>query len=314
MKLLLPKTDYFSYNRNVLAEIGNILKKYLKKNQNLSLFFQDDPKLSPQLLKLLNEEIIDLFLKIRLIRMSDNEYLWHFMPIYGHNLLLFCDLPKFKLHTHYVWVSENLQGGSWAFARSLPVKKGVKVLDLGTGTGLLALNARLKGGTSLGVDINSRAIKLSQLNRDLNGLDAVSFQHCDWKTVDGSEFDVIVSQPPFAPYLKGTSPSYAFNGGDSTGLQATREIIERFFPQKGQTLALYVHIPEDPSHSRFQYLLQKWLDSKRVSINIKPQFSYAVDTWWCRFKNSRELDPSLPLPSEFQSYSAFVAYFVYLKI
>ncbi|MFX1533342.1 MAG: methyltransferase [Promethearchaeota archaeon] len=312
MELSLPKTD-FSYNRNVLADIGNILKNYLEKNQNLSLFLQNDPKLDPQLLKLLNEETIDLLLKIRLIRISDYEYQWNFMPIYGHNLLLFCDLPKYKLHPHYVWVSENLEGGSWTFGLSLPVKKGVRVLDLGTGTGLLALTARLKGSTSLGVDINARAIKLAQLNRDLNDQDAVRFQHSDWKAVDGTQFDIIVSQPPFAPCLKEMSPSFAFNGGDSTGLQATKEIIELFYPQKNQILALYVHIPEDPTHSRFQCLLQEWLDNKSVSINLKPHYSYAVDTWWNWFKCNRELNPALPLPSTFRPFSAFVAYFVYLS-
>ncbi len=311
MRQSLPKT-IFSYDKNSLAQLGNILKDYFKTKKDLSVSHQLNSVISPDLITLLNDENLDIIIKNQLVFLTKQGYKWNFLPVFNKNLLLFCDFQIYERNHQYVWLSTNISGRSWNFAESLPVKKTTRVLDLGTGTGLLALMARLKGGTALGVDINSRAVHLAQLNRDLNGLDLVEFQNCDWKSVDGHQFDLIVSQPPFGFSSGEISLGFAFNGGNITGLQATKEIIRQFCPQDNQTLMIYVHVLENKSHSRFRGLLQEWVADKSISISLKPHSRYSIKLWWEKHrKKQRDLNVTL-LPPEFRIYHEVVTYFVYL--
>ncbi|MFX0126094.1 MAG: methyltransferase, partial [Candidatus Hodarchaeota archaeon] len=195
MKSSLPVTK-FSYKQGSLTRLGEILKEYFNRKKD-DLEHQPKLYLDSDLLTLLNKKYLHVLVVNGLVQLTKNGYVWNFLPVLSDNLLLFCDFPEFESDYNYVWLSTNFSGGSWTFSRSLPVKKGSRVLDLGTGTGLLALMSRVKGGTAFGVDINPRAIKLAQLNQGLNGLNSVEFQKCNWNSVEGNQFDLIVSQPPF---------------------------------------------------------------------------------------------------------------------
>ncbi|MFX1284019.1 MAG: methyltransferase [Promethearchaeota archaeon] len=304
----LPTTS-FSYDKNILSKLGETLKEYHSSNIDVS---QENYLLSTELLDLLDGEILHFLLLNGLVQSENDMDRWNFQYVFSDNLLLFCDLPSFERHRQYVWLSSNVSGGSWAFSRSLPVKKGMKVLDLGTGSGLLALMARLKGGTALGVDVNPRAVQLAQLNRDLNGLNSVDFQIRNWNSVESDRFDLIVSQPPFGISSGEISLGYSFNGGDLTGLQATKEIVKRFYPQENQTLGLFVHVLENDSHSRFLHLLKKWIIDESISIDLQPQYNYSIKIWWERLLKKQRLKSSLPISSDLQSYNEVVAYIAYL--
>lgn len=75
-----------------------------------------------------------------------------------------------------------------------------QVLDLGTGTGaiVLALAHEKKHWHCLGVDNQPDAVQLAQRNRDHLQLHNVTIRQSDWFTaVDQTDFDVIVSNPPY---------------------------------------------------------------------------------------------------------------------
>lgn len=309
MKFFLPVTR-FSYKKDSLTRLGEILKGYFRRNPNI-LIQQTNPSLESELMNSLDEECLHVLMANGLIQFTKNGYFWSFLPVFSDDLLLFCDLPQFESDHNYVWLSTNFSGGSWTFSRSLPVKKGTRILDLGTGTGLLALMARLKGGTALGVDLNPRAIELAQLNRDLNSLSSVELQKQSWNSVEGDQFDLIVSQPPFGFSSGGLG--VAFNGGSITGLQATKEIINRFSPQNDQILGLFVHVLENDTHSRFLRLIQEWVDDESVIIDLQPQYRYSIKIWWEKLLMKQNLDSSNPIPSDFHSYNEVVSYFVYLS-
>ena len=308
MKSSLPITK-FSYKKNTLARLGGILKEHFKKKKGDQE--QSQILLDSDLLTLLSDNLLQVLLCNGLIQLSKKGYFWNFMPVFSDNLLLFCDFPEYESINTYVWLSTNFSGGSWTFSRALPVKKEDRVLDLGSGTGLLALMARLKGGTALGVDINPRAIKLAHLNRDLNGLGSVEFKRQDWNLVDGKPFDLILSQPPFGFSLGGLG--LAFNGGGITGLHATKEIIQNFHPRDHQILGLFVHVLEDDSHSRFLRLLQEWIKDDSIKIDLQPQYSYPIEIWWKGLLRKQNLDSSHPIPSGFHAYSEVISYFAYLS-
>lgn len=83
----------------------------------------------------------------------------------------------------------------------------LSILDLGTGTGAiaLALTSELKpllarqGKTLLvtGVDVEHGAVALAQRNAVRNGMNEVRFLYSDWFTQVNQKFDIIVSNPPY---------------------------------------------------------------------------------------------------------------------
>ncbi|MFX0204970.1 MAG: methyltransferase [Candidatus Hodarchaeota archaeon] len=308
MKSSLPLTR-FSYDKDSLTRVGDILKEHFR-SKTIQVN-QTKRSVDSELLILLNDEFLRILVTNGIIQLTKKGYYWSFMPVFSDDLLLFCDFPEFESINTYVWLSTNFPGGSWTFSRSLPVKKGSYVLDLGSGTGLLALMARLKGGTAFGVDINPRAIRLAYLNRDLNGLDSVEFKRRNWNSVEGKPFDLIVSQPPFGFSLGGLG--LAFNGGEITGLHATKEIIQRFQPRDDQILGLFVHVLEDDSHSRFNRLIKEWIKVDSINLVLQPQYSYPIEIWWKGLLRKQNVDSTYPIPTDFHSYTEVVSYFAYLS-
>lgn len=77
-----------------------------------------------------------------------------------------------------------------------------RILDLGTGTGAvaIALLSALPESTAMGVDFSREALATAKANADINGVGArFGALWSDWLTsVDGT-YDLIVSNPPYIP-------------------------------------------------------------------------------------------------------------------
>ena len=79
-------------------------------------------------------------------------------------------------------------------------KPDARVLDLGTGTGAiaLALASENSGWKILAVDTVVGAVELAEKNRQRLGLDNVSVMRSDWfENIPAQKFDLIVSNPPY---------------------------------------------------------------------------------------------------------------------
>lgn len=91
------------------------------------------------------------------------------------------------------------------------VNKGDTVLDLGCGSGILALCARLLGADAvLGLDYDEAAVQFSRENADANGLDGVRFRRADllnageWDRLEAADLilanltaDLLIEIAPF---------------------------------------------------------------------------------------------------------------------
>jgi len=121
---------------------------------------------------------------------------------------------------------------SFMFAEHLQVNDEARVLDMGTGTGILGIVAAKKAREVLSVDLNPYAIRCSKRNAQINGtIDKMYFVQGDLFMPLGetAKFDLILFNAPYLPSEPSESQSWiehAWAGGP-TG----RKVIDRFITE-----------------------------------------------------------------------------------
>ena len=89
-----------------------------------------------------------------------------------------------------------------------------RALDLGCGSGTLALLLAAACHEVVATDINPRALLLARFNAALNGVHNVEWRLGDlFEPVAGEAFDLIVAQPPFLPQPAGAPRVLYLHGG-----------------------------------------------------------------------------------------------------
>lgn len=92
---------------------------------------------------------------------------------------------------------------AWLLAAHLEQERltgGTKVLDVCTGSGVLAIAAALHGSSSVtAVDISRRAVAAAALNARRNGVRIRTIRGDLFEPVGASRFDLILSNPPYLP-------------------------------------------------------------------------------------------------------------------
>ena len=118
---------------------------------------------------------------------------------------------------------------SFLFAENLSVTRGCKVVDMGTGCGILAVIAAKKAGKVVAIDVNPCAVKCAKNNAEMNGVgNHVSFIQGDLFAPlrTRKEFDLILFNAPYLPSEENEKNSWierAWAGGVSG-----RNIIDAF--------------------------------------------------------------------------------------
>jgi len=106
---------------------------------------------------------------------------------------------------------------------------GLRVLDVGTGSGILAAYCARKGATVTATDIDINATKALKLTADKLGI-SIKLVACDlFSKVHGS-FDIVVFNPPYLP--SSTIDDRTIDGGEQGA-----EIINRFLDKLDEHLA-----------------------------------------------------------------------------
>lgn len=134
---------------------------------------------------------------------------------------------KLRLHPQVYEPAED----SFLLAENLEVREGDFALDMGTGTGIIALLMARKAEFVVGADINPIAVELARENARLNGIENVEFLVSDlFENIDG-KFDLITFNAPYLPGEPEEPIDMALLGG-----QSGREVLNRFLEEVGDYL------------------------------------------------------------------------------
>jgi len=121
---------------------------------------------------------------------------------------------------------------SFLFAENLDVKKGEAVLDLGTGSGVLAVLAAKKAVRVVAVDLNPFAVRCALQNANLNLMKRkIDFLQADLFGAMGVnvKFDLILFNAPYLPSEKGEESTWI--GRSWAGGTSGREVVDRFIAE-----------------------------------------------------------------------------------
>lgn len=121
---------------------------------------------------------------------------------------------------------------TYLLADNLEVEKGEKVLELGTGCGLISILAAESGAYVVATDINPKALECAEENAEAREIrDKIEFRTGDlFEPVKNEKFDLIIFNPPYLPTSSdeslGTELELAWDGGLDG-----RKVIDKFLNQ-----------------------------------------------------------------------------------
>ncbi|HLS14102.1 MAG TPA: methyltransferase [Beutenbergiaceae bacterium] len=109
-------------------------------------------------------------------------------------------------------------GGAGRTLAELTIRTPVaRALDLGTGSGIQALNVAEFAGSVTGTDISERALRFAAFNAALNELSVDLRSGDGLGPVAGERFDLIVSNPPFVITPRSAAPTITYRDGGRRG-------------------------------------------------------------------------------------------------
>lgn len=100
-------------------------------------------------------------------------------------------------------------------AENLPNLYGLDVLDLGTGSGILAIVASKLGARKIiATDVSRRALENASINLKINSVENVELMYGSlYQPVENEKFDIIISNPPMTPSIQ-PFPRYTWGGAN----------------------------------------------------------------------------------------------------
>ncbi|HBC58330.1 MAG TPA: peptide chain release factor N(5)-glutamine methyltransferase [Gammaproteobacteria bacterium] len=149
---------------------------------------------------------------------------------------------------------------------NLPPKQATRILELGTGSGIIATVLAMERNQSyiVATDISVEALKIAKYNASVHQCSAISFLCSDWySALNEVEFDLIASNPPYISHdhecLLDSSltaePLHALEAG-KTGLDALKVVIPGAVPYLKTGGILIVEHGYD-QQSNVQYLFHQ---------------------------------------------------------
>lgn len=145
--------------------------------------------------------------------------------------------------------------------------QGKKVLDLGTGSGLLALFAAKKGGVVTALDLHPLALETALQNAADNGLTLTALQSDLFDGLPPQPFDFILINPPYYPRQPQNIGEHAFFAGENL------EYFEKLFGQLPDFLN--APGPQHPAQTLVWMILSEDCDFLKIK-GIAAQYGFCL--------------------------------------
>jgi methylase of polypeptide subunit release factors len=156
---------------------------------------------------------------------------------------------------------------------------GGRLLDLGTGNGVLALLGSRTADDVVGVDLNPHALSAARLNAALNGVEHVEFRHGDcYAPVASETFDWIVANPPF---VISPETQFVYRDGGATGDEFCARLVRRapaHLREGGhcQLLCNWAHVAGEAWQDRVSSWFSPGIDALVYRSQTTPVDEYAI--------------------------------------
>lgn len=149
--------------------------------------------------------------------------------------------PEPKAHLEQYNTPANIAADVLFLAHSLGDLENKKVADLGCGTGIFAIGAKLLGAKEvIGIDVDEMAIDIANENAKKLGVE-IDFRECEIKDFN-EECDTVLQNPPFGAQRKHADRPFLrkalamSNAIYSLHLTNTQEFIENETEKLGATV------------------------------------------------------------------------------
>lgn len=132
------------------------------------------------------------------------------------------------------------------------MQEGLKILDLGTGSGclILSLLKMYKNASGLAVDISEKALKVARQNAENLKINNIKFLKNNWNDNIEEKFDIIISNPPYIPTkeikelepeVNKFNPLLALDGGED-GLNCYRYLAKSLEKNLKENTKIFLEI------------------------------------------------------------------------
>jgi methylase of polypeptide subunit release factors len=236
------------------------------------LFFVGWPTDEQLCRRVIPERILADAFESGLLRRSDSniEATAILLPFRG--LLVACDAPRLRVENRELIIGPS--PSTHLIARLAAGGAGETTLDLGTGSGVLALEAAHYSDSVTGIDINPRFQAFAEFNAALNGISGVRFVCGDaFQPVKERRFSRIIANPPF---FLGPAKEYTYSDSPLELDGFTRYLAEQahgYLEEGGyfQMICEWVELEGQPWEKR----LRQWAASSGcdVLVMVGPRLS-----------------------------------------
>jgi methylase of polypeptide subunit release factors len=229
------------------------------------LFFVAWPSDVERCRRAIPESILDICVESGLLTINSSQFEPMAAILPFNELVITCDAARLRGSQADFVIGPS--PATHLLARFLISGAGESTLDVGTGSGVLALNAASYSQRVVGTDINERTLGFAAFNAALNGMAGVEFRCGDtFAPVNGERFSRIVANPPFflAPAKRFTysdSPTDLDGYSRRLAMEAPQHLEEGGF---FQMICEWVELEDQPWEER----LHEWTKGSDCDVLV----------------------------------------------